>query len=232
MGWVDQMSYCSTATRRQDDEAETQPGDDAQRLRHDLRQSLSLVMLLAAVVDQQPLDGPDIRTSVDQIANEVGHMAQVLSGGAAEPGPETVDVGEIVACIWSTVARSQQCHLRLVRESAAFVSVDPLELGRSVRNLVDNAVRAAGDGVVDVRVVTTDDDVVVEVGDSGPGFGLIPPQQCLGLVTVRRFAATSGGRLEIDTSALGGALLRLVIPQASVLPDVAQQAPASARTTA
>jgi hypothetical protein len=52
------------------------------------------------------------------------------------------------------------------------------------------------------------------VGDSGPGFGRIPPQERLGLLTVRRFASEQHGRLLIEKSRLGGALMRLTLPSA------------------
>ncbi len=238
MGRVEQMSSVSIESRQRSYDVEQvggdgQPGDMSgqQRLRHDLRQSLSLVMLLASIVDRQPLDSPDIRASLDQIANEVGYMSRVVRGNVGETETELVDVGDVVASIWSSVAQSQRGQLRLMRESDAFVRVDPLALGRSVRNLVENAVRAADGGVIEVRVVSTAGTVLVEVGDSGPGFGLIPPQQRLGLVTVRRFASASGGSLEIGTSPLGGALLRLAIPRVQTLVGT-DIAPDGARTTA
>jgi K+-sensing histidine kinase KdpD len=209
------MSTSAAESGQQQHTVTDEPGESSgeQRLRHDLRQSLTLVMMLAAVVDRQPLDSPDIRTSLDQIAHEVGWMARVVKDHSDEGSTSVVDVGGVVAAVWESVARSQQVRLRLVRESGAWVRTDSVALGRSVRNLIENAVRAAGDGTVEVRVIGRDHDVLVEVGDSGPGFGQIPPQQQLGLVTVRRFAARSGGGLQIGTSDLGGALVRLAIPR-------------------
>jgi K+-sensing histidine kinase KdpD len=189
------------------------------RLRHDLRQSLSTVMMLASVVDHQPLDGPMIRDSLDQMLHEVGWMKKVISGHPADQGPVLVDVGEAVAAVWDSIALAQECQLRLVRESGLCAWSDPVGLGRAVRNLIENAVRAASDGsdppVVEVRVVTGRDTVDIEVGDSGPGFGRIPPQERLGLITVRRFASEQNGRLLVEKSHLGGALMRLVLPSAN-----------------
>ncbi len=230
-GGVVEMSPFTRDEREEPAGAQSGDTTGEQRLRHDLRQSLSLVMLLAAVVERQSLDSPDIRVSLDRIADEVGHMTQVVRGRGRDDEPEVVDVGEVVASIWASAARSQRAQLRLVRVSDAFVRTDRVALGRSIRNLVDNAMRAAGDGVVEVRVVADDDDVVVEVGDNGPGFGLIPAQQCLGLVTVRRFAAASGGGLETGTSHLGGALLRLTMPRVPMAATL-EAPPENTRTTA
>jgi K+-sensing histidine kinase KdpD len=188
------------------------------RLRHDLRQALSTVMMLASVVDNQPLDGPMIRDSLDQMLHEVDWMKAVISGRPDGQGPVLVDVGEVVASVWDSIASAQDCQLRLVRESGLSAWSDPVGLGRSVRNLIENAVRAACEGadppVVEVRVVTGRETVDIEVGDSGPGFGRIPPQERLGLLTVRRFASEQHGRLLIEKSRLGGALMRLVLPSA------------------
>ena len=123
----------------------------------------------------------------------------------------------------------QACSLRLVRESQVWAWTDPVALGRSVRNLLDNAIRAAGDeGEIEVRVTAGHGTVEIEVGDSGPGFGLIRPQERLGLLTVRRFASEQNGRLLIERSRLGGALMRLVLPVATDAEPVLEQT----RTTA
>jgi signal transduction histidine kinase len=150
---------------------------------------------------------------LEQMLNEVDWMRQAVTGSAAkDPRDLLVDVGDTVGEIWDCVAHAQRCAMRFVRESGVWTWADPVELRRAVRNLVENAVRAAGDGVVEVRVSTDGHQVMVEVHDSGPGFGLIPPQEQLGLITVRRFASAHEGRLVIDTSPLGGALVRLELP--------------------
>lgn len=199
-----------------------------QRLRHDLRQSLSTVMMLAAIVDRQPLDGPEIRSSLEQMLHEVDWMKEVVACQACEDAA-LVDVGEAVAAVWEPEAAVRACSLRLVRESQVWAWTDPVALGRSVRNLLDNAIRAAGDeGEVEVRVTAGHGTVVIEVGDSGPGFGLIRPQERLGLLTVRRYASEQNGRLLIERSQLGGALMRLVLPVAMDAEPVLEQT----RTTA
>jgi signal transduction histidine kinase len=183
-----------------------------QRLRHDVRQSLSAVMLLASIVERQPLAGPVVQETLEQMKHEVDWISRVLAPTAG-PTEAFVDVGEVVDDMWRGVASGRDTVLRLVREADAWTWADPVALGRAVRNLLENAVRAAGDGVVEVRVCGHDGRVVVEVHDSGPGFGRIPPQEQLGMITVRRFAAEYDGRLDIDSSPLGGALVRLELPR-------------------
>ena len=91
--------------------------------------------------------------------------------------------------------------------------VDPVGLKRVVWNLLDNARRAvAKGGEVEVRVRQRGRDALLEVADSGPGFGHLPPQHGLGLIGVRRFAERFGGDFSVGTSSLGGALVTLRLP--------------------
>lgn len=207
------MTECARMGSSTDREGYGHQGElTEQRLRHDVRQSLSAVMLLASIVERQPLAGPVVQETLEQMRHEVDWIARVLAP-ASGPTEAFVDVGEVVNDMWRGVASGRDTVLRLVREADVWTWADPVALGRAVRNLIENAVRAAGDeGIVEVRVLGREGRVFVEVHDSGPGFGLIPPQEQLGLITVRRFAAAYDGRLDIDSSPLGGALVRLELP--------------------
>lgn len=193
-----------------------------QRLRHDVRQSLSAVMLLASIVERQPLAGPVVHETLEQMRHEVDWMSRVLAPASAST-EGFVDVGEVVDQMWRGVATGRDTEMRLLRQADVWTWADPVALGRAVRNLVENAVRAAGDGVVEVRVCAANGRVSVEVHDSGPGFGLIRPQEQLGLITVRRFAAAYDGRLDIDSSPLGGALVRLELPRLTPITEVPRE---------
>ena len=100
--------------------------------------------------------------------------------------------------------------------SVSWAYVDPLALWRTIRNLMDNAVRMAGPtGQVQVWVGSDAKWTVVRVDDDGPGFGPDPSgPPHLGLAMVLEFVAQSGGRLEIGTSPLGGAGVRMFVPTA------------------
>lgn len=73
--------------------------------------------------------------------------------------------------------------------------------------------RAAGRrGLVQVTVVSHSDGVVLEVEDDGPGFGALPVINGIGLRSSRRLVQRQGGRLDIGTGRLGGALVRVTLP--------------------
>lgn len=186
-----------------------------QRLLHDVRQSLTVVMSLAAVVEKTLDRGPEVLKRLDQMRSEAEWMTRLVSSAAPRAvDAQVLDVGDVVADAWCATASTCECAIQLVRDAHARARVDRDELERSVRNLLDNAVRAAGDaGTVVVQVRVEPEEVAIVVRDSGPGFGNIPPQQGLGLLTVRRFAAENAGRLDVGQALPNGAEVTLHLPR-------------------
>jgi signal transduction histidine kinase len=129
--------------------------------------------------------------------------------------------------VWATVedlvmARqlSQTVHMLLdVDEQAAVVASAEL-LRRAIGNLLENAARAAGTGgTVRLEVSRAADATVLVVEDSGPGFGTAPGGRAsLGLGVVAELVGSVQGSFEIRRSDLGGALLRITIPDR--LPEI------------
>ncbi len=175
-------------------------------------------MLLVAAMETEPALPPQIRRRLQQIQGEAEWMAEILS--STEEGASSVrrlELGNAIERTCRAVAAAASCDVRFTQVADVDVVVDPVALRRAVRNLLDNAVRAVGDGgSVEVRVRRDDDRAVLEVADSGPGFGRMPRQQGLGLLTVRQFVERHRGTLEVGTSTLGGALVTLRWPLVSV----------------
>lgn len=198
------------------------------RLEHDVRQSLCAMSAILDVLRHDPLGQPQVLSRLELIRRESDWMAQVL----AETTPDDrspIDVGEVVESTWRVVAGEAPCTVRLVRDPVPTTLANPVQLGRAVRNLLDNAVRAAGaDGAVEVRVHSRGPGLLVEVADSGPGFGRIPQQHGRGLATVRQVVAQLGGVLGVGRDALGGARMTMELPVTSGV-SVPQGSPAPAR---
>jgi signal transduction histidine kinase len=188
-----------------------------QRLRHDVRQSLGLISALADGVQQNIRHVAEALSHLHQMQREVERTAKLVSTHVATTnGPQRVDVGQVVADTWRSSVAAAPCNMQLLWDAATHAVVDPVALSRSVQNLLDNAVRAAGaDGAVVVHVRDDGDSVTVAVSDTGPGFGNVPAQQGLGLITVRRFAAECGGTLDVVPGPMSGATLALRIPAAT-----------------
>lgn len=188
----------------------------AQRLRHDVRQPLSAVLLLVAALKSDAELSSTVRDRLRQIEDEAEWMAEMISVHEEDlTTPQVVDLAAVVQQPVTALSAVSTCRLRFRQMCGVHVLADPVALRRSARNLVDNAVRAAGaDGRVEVAVRRTVTDAVLEVADSGPGFGRVPHQQGLGLLTVRRFVDEAGGTLTVGASDLGGARVAIRLPLA------------------
>ena len=196
------------------------PGEPAEllrrrRIRHDIRHEIATIMLLARTVTDAADVGPDSRTWLGRLLAETRRLDELvrLDAGADEAvpaGPVRVDlvIGETIAVGAVTGPRVS------FAATEAWARVDRLALWRAVRNLLDNACRAAGpDGTVRVRVTDEDGDAIVTVADDGPGFGAGPAgTERLGLGIVRDLAGRYGGSVRIDRGELGGCRVTLRLP--------------------
>ncbi|MCM2268943.1 MAG: ATP-binding protein, partial [Thermoanaerobaculia bacterium] len=106
-------------------------------------------------------------------------------------------------------------------------SFDRRLLGRAVRNLIENAVRAsASGGRVEIAVEAGADEDVVRVADDGPGvpaemvarvvepyFSTQSGGTGLGLPIARRIAEEHGGSLALRNRPSGGFEVTITIPR-------------------
>ena len=124
-------------------------------------------------------------------------------------------------------------ELEIDNERALPVEGNPDELHRMILNLLDNAARHTQSGAqIELRVLETAAEAVVEVGDDGPGIPprlrgqifdrfvrgegpadtAVGPGSGLGLAIVRSVATSHGGTVEVGESPNGGALFRVRLP--------------------
>jgi signal transduction histidine kinase len=121
-------------------------------------------------------------------------------------------------------ARERDRAIRVHAADGLRLEGDELRLRQALGNLVDNALRH-GAGEIELRAMSADGAVVLEVADHGPGF---PPDLAgraferfargnaaragsgagLGLAIVRAIAEAHGGRAEIGD----GAVVRIRLP--------------------
>lgn len=190
------------------------------QISHDIHHQLGAISLLAALLSNARDVGPDSRARAELIVQELRWLdqlhqayedAQPADGGWSGPDGIRLDLiaGEVAAA--AGLSRTTRIELR-AEELAA--RVEPLAYWRALRNLVQNAVRAAGpSGTVAVRLAGEAGWAVTDVEDDGPGFGALPPgPRSLGLGIVQDLAIASGGRLELRRSNLGGGGVRLRLP--------------------
>lgn len=185
------------------------------RLRHDLAQAVSTMAAVVDVIGSDPLHAAAVLPRLEQLRVQADWMATILREQVGPPRP--CDVGDAVAEAWTAAGRHALCTVQLRREPVPLALVDATALRRALRNLLDNAIRAAGStGRVEISVSRGGRGIVVDVSDDGPGFGKVAAQSGLGLATVSDFARRAGGDLSHGVSHLGGTLMRLEIPPLEV----------------
>jgi signal transduction histidine kinase len=207
------------------------PADDLRRKRrqlsHDIRHELGTIMMLASLLIAAPEAAPQTRRRAEQILGETRwleqlHRAYEEAAVGIEP---TGWIGPLEAVRLDLLATEVATPLKLstmtritwtLSPTAAYI--EPLSYWRALRNVLGNAVRAAGaDGHVHLDVANQDGWAVVQIEDDGPGFGAGSPGiASLGLGIVQELVAGWGGHLEIRTGRLGGACVRMRLPVAAV----------------
>ena len=194
---------------------------------HDLGQPLAGIRALSSA----PLPGGDGAAAADELRDRLSRIRELgewmddllRDGWATVPGerpPPTgrdgrTDAAAVIHQVLLTAAASFAGTLRWRPSGPVLVAVDSRDLRRAVGNVVDNATRAAGpEGRVVIRTRRAGARFVIEVEDSGPGFGRVPSQRRHGLVVTRRILDGCGGALELGNRGSGGARVRLTLPTA------------------
>ncbi|MEE8526643.1 MAG: ATP-binding protein, partial [Thermoanaerobaculia bacterium] len=131
-------------------------------------------------------------------------------------------------------ARRRGVEIELICELAELPArFDKKLLGRAVRNLLENALRAnAGHGRIEVHLERHDQEAWIRVADSGPGvepanlhrifepyFSTHESGTGLGLAITRRIVEEHGGRIEARNRPEGGLEVVTVLPLSPEAPD-------------
>lgn len=182
---------------------------------------------------------PDRKSVDDALVRELERMDQRVSyqlrraraSGATGLGVEPVAVAPVVADLKDTldkVYRDKRVECGTQVAAGAVFHGDPGDLTELLGNLLDNAYKYCRRRVT-VRVETSADGLVFEIGDDGAGIGADEaqrllergvradesmPGQGIGLAVVRETVELYGGALEIGRSALGGANVRVSLGRA------------------
>jgi two-component system, OmpR family, sensor histidine kinase MprB len=183
-------------------------------LRHDLRQPLAAVRLLVDTMLSTTRVPPEAAVMLDRVQQQTEWMLQLLGSDMdQQPQVSIVDLADIAQSPCLATPTGAPYRERVHAEHDVLVLADPVGLQRAVWNLLDNARRAVADGgEIEVRVRQRGREALLEIADSGPGFGYLQPQHGLGLIGVRRFAERFGGDFSVGTSSFGGALVTLRLP--------------------
>jgi two-component system OmpR family sensor kinase/two-component system sensor histidine kinase QseC len=209
---------------------------------HELRSPLTALKLQLDLVRRAPDDSArdDALRELAAGMDRVHHLLeQLLALARAEPGGAEAKVGEgdlaevarQAAADTVPLASSRGIDLELDAPQPVAVQGDLAALRILARNLIDNAVRYAGNaGRVRAAVFADAGQAVLRIDDSGPG---IPPEERgrvfdrfyrresgdptgsgLGLAIVRAIAARHGARVDLGEAPLGGLRVDVRLPLA------------------
>jgi len=192
---------------------------------HDLRTPLSRLRLALEMSGAEQAAAEGMGADVEEIDKVI---AQFLSFAKGEDEPQLEGELDLLLEEIAEGYRRRDRQVTFRRGEVAPFRFAPLAVRRAVSNLVDNALRYAGEPV-EIAARHEAGNVVIEVLDRGPG---IPAEETerlkrpftrldearsgpggagLGLAIVDRIARSHGGRLELGARSGGGLAARLVL---------------------
>src|SRR6478752_2548394 len=192
--------------------------EQVRRIEHDLRHQVSTIGALASLISTSPDIGEQARWRSIQLLNELTWLDELINSINLGPGEDTdvrsVAVADLVRAVVEAVGATSRTRIR-VDVAPATAAMSRVDLWRALRNLVTNAVEAAGrNGEVVVEAREVEHDIVISVDDDGPGFTAREADvaERRGLQIVREIAAAAGGRIDVGVSAMGGCRAQLHVP--------------------
>lgn len=221
----DPLDDAEAADRRQSEQDRPVSRSALAAVLHDLAQPLAGIRALSSA----PLPvGHSAEIELKERLRHIGELGEWMNdllrdwstppaeraGSAGREG--RVDAAQVIHQVLLDAVVSFTGTLRWRPSSPIVVSVNASDLRRAVGNVIDNATRAAGPrGRVVVRTRRAGAKFVIDVEDSGPGFGRVPPQSRQGLAVTQRILDECRGKLEVGNARSGGALVRLIVPVAA-----------------
>jgi two-component system sensor histidine kinase KdpD len=211
---------------------------------HDLRTPLASVLASASsLLDPNvPLDDQERQQFLHTIEDEANRLARLVANlldmsrieaGAVDPRLAEVWLPDVVHPVVQRIRQtpSEQIISVDVPETLPSVLIDPVRLEQVLANVLDNARRYAGSGLVRVDGRQTGAGVELRVVDHGPGipeaerervfshfYRLDSPKRAggtgLGLAICRGLLEAMGGRIWVETAPGGGAAFVLRLPVA------------------
>lgn len=212
---------------------------------HDLRTPLASILASASsLLDPGvPLDEQERKQFLRTIEEEANRLARLVANlldmsrieaGAVDPRLAEVWLPDVVnAAVQRTRQMpSEQIIAVNVPETLPSVLVDPVRLEQVLSNVLDNARRYAGNGLVRVDGCRADSGVELRVVDHGPGIPEVERERIfshfyrlesparraggtgLGLAICRGLLEAMGGRIWVEIAPGGGAAFVLLLPAA------------------
>ena len=197
---------------------------DERRLRgllHDLGHQMTTLSYLVEAVRADTPQGRDSGVRLELLAAEMSRVLDLIDHGIyglhAEHQPDeqvTVELRGLAGQVAQLAAFAHEADVELLPGPDAEVQASPAMLWRVLTNVVDNAGRAAGPGGRVTLAISQPGETIVEVADTGPGFGAGEPGLAsLGLQIVDSLLSSCEGTMEVRSPEGGGTVVRIVLPR-------------------
>lgn len=225
---------------------------------HDLRSPLASIIASAGSLRQTDVQWTDAERAefVEAIEQQAARLSRIvgnlldlsrIEAGALQPDKQLHDVGSLIDDVLDRLRPATERHRMSVHvaDDLPPVMLDEVQIDQVLSNLVENAAKYAPAGSeIEVSVQRDNADLVVEVGDHGPGIpqeeigrlftpfhriggtGTRPPGFGVGLAVARGLVEAHGGRIWATNRTDGGARFIFTLP----LGAVSQPAHATAGT--
>nr|WP_314070826.1 ATP-binding protein [uncultured Roseococcus sp.] len=213
-------------------------------LSHDLMSPIARLRLRAEELAED--DRAPILSDLTEMETMVGDVLAYLRAGHDGEPLQLVVVAALVSTVINEFADVGQHVEERRMDDSLVVQGRRIAIKRAITNLVANALRHGREPWIEVEA--TGEDVLVRVGDKGPG---IPPGDLprvtepffrgdrartagggsgLGLATVRAIAEDHGGELTIASTLDKGTIATIRLPSRSASPSLERQMPQGARS--
>ena len=220
-------------------------GQLAASIGHDLRNPLSVIESSLYILRRRMRDDERASKHVERISHQIGECDAIITHllDLARNQPPRREAIDAATFIDDAIASSRVPDHFLI-ERAGFADrtllVDAGLLKPALVNLLINAVQAQrhqqgpvpGEPVISIAIEVEGRDVVLSVADRGPGFELDTLPSIfeplvttkasgtgLGLALVKSVVERHGGHVSADNRVDGGAVVKLILPDALAPPD-------------
>jgi len=218
---------------------------------HEIRNPLGGIEIYAGLIADELPDGDARKQHIQKVIGEVRNLNSVITeflefARPAPPMPEAILVDRMVGDVAFLLAPEMEAagvefRQEMSTDPKAFVDVEQIK--RAVINLMRNAIQAMpGGGILTVRATTEDEEVIIDVTDTGlgmpeevhhrlfePFFTTREQGSGLGLAIVQQAVEKNRGRVQVATEEDHGTTFTLRLPAENS--DVAAQVAAQGTTT-
>ena len=229
-------------TSRRMEELARMKSDFVSVVSHELRTPLTSIIGALATVARPELapEQPAARELLESARNQADRLRRLIEdllvvsrieGQALPSAPEEIDLGRFLPEVVEVISGAASI-VEVRAEPNSYVKTDPEHIRRIVINLVENALKHAAGGPIEVVASMVEERVIIDVVDHGPG---IPPSERtkifdqftqlepsatrsqggtgLGLSIVRGLAQEMEGDVTIHDTPGGGATFRIELPR-------------------